>query len=139
MTIKRLQLGRSAQTPALSHPGIVLSAAGSQFSLGNKAAMRIHGSARLAKQDRPQEKKELAAGIFITAVEAFRQVPVCANMIQDHVLFEDDVIDTGQDIVIHFDFNLMESLPLPQASFTFFVHASFFQHYSNTLIIQLQP
>ena len=139
MTTKRLHLGRSAQTPTLEHPGIVLSAAGSHFSLGDKAAMRIHGCARLAKQDRTPEKKELAGGIFIAAVEAFGQVPVCANLIQDHILFEDDVIDAGRDFVIHFDFNLMESLPIPQAPFTFFVHASFFHHCSNTLIIQLQP
>ena len=137
MTPKRLQFGRTPQTPALERPGIVLSAAAGPFSLNNKAAVRIHGCARLAKQDRPRDKTALAAGLFVTAVEAYRQVPVCANLIQDHVLFEEDVIDTGEDVVIHFSFSLMDSLPIPEAPLTCFVHASFFSHVSNSLIVTL--
>ena len=137
MKPKRLQFGRTPETPKLDAPGIALYTPGNVFALDGQAAIRISGCARAAKKDSPADKKALAGGIFITAVEAYEQHALCANLLQHHILFEDDMVDAGKDYVISFSFDLMQSVPIPMAPFTFFVHASFLRHVSNCLVIQL--
>jgi hypothetical protein len=57
-------------------------------------------------------------------------------MIGPHLVFDDDVEDTGSDYLVFFSFNLFETIPIPKAPFTFIVHASLFHHISNFLFIR---
>lgn len=137
MTLPRLTFGRTPETPELKAPGIVLQAARLRFPPDPAQPIPIVGHARQAKARAPADRKALAAGIIIIAIEAHRQQPVSANLLQNHILFEEDIIDAGDDYAIPFAFDLRRSLALPSAPFTFFVHAGFFSHVSNTLVIQL--
>lgn len=137
MTIARLQFGKTPETPELKSPGIVLQAARLRFSPDPAEPIPIVGHARRAKAQAPADIKALAAGIIVTAIEAYGQQPVSANLLQNHILFEEDIVDAGNDYAIPFAFDLRQSLALPAAPFTFFVHAGFFSHVSNILVIQL--
>lgn len=137
MIIPRLTFGRTPETPELNAPGIVLRATRLQFSPDPSQPIPIVGHARQVKTQAPADKKSLAAGIVVIAIEAYRQQPVSANLLQNHILFEEDIIDAGDDYAIPFAFDLRQSLALPNAPFTFFVHAGFYNHVSNSLVIQL--
>jgi hypothetical protein len=136
MNAARLSFGRKAESPTLTEPGIELKCPRDRFSLGDRAPIWVYGCCRIGKDHLNVDKQELPAGIFITAIEIFQQRSVSANVVADYFVFEDDIIEEGGDYVLYFHFNLLESLNIPRAPFTFLLHASFFHYVSNVIPLE---
>lgn len=136
MDTNRIRFGEQPESPVLQGQGIVISVTNHEYPINATEHIWIHGCCRMAKDNHSGDRKDLIKGIFITAIEMFRQQPVTANMIGPHLVFDDDVEDTGSDYLVFFSFNLFETVPIPKAPFSFIVHASFFQHISNFLFIR---
>ena len=135
MTTSRIRFGTQPGSPALTGPGIALAAERREYPTAG-GPVWIHGCCRLAKEDLAGDRKEMMRGVFVTAVEAFRQNSATAALIGEHLVFDDDVEDLGGDYLAFFSFDLMETVPIPKAPFTFTVHASFFHYLSNVLLIR---
>ena len=135
MTTSRIRFGTQPGSPALAGPGIALKAERREYPLAG-GPVWIHGCCRLAKEELAGDRKDLLRGVFVTAVEAFRQNPATAALLGEHLVFDDDVEDAGDDYLAFFSFDLMETVPMPRAPFSFTVHASFFRHVSNVLFIR---
>jgi hypothetical protein len=137
METGRLSFGMNPESPLLQQPGIVLKVLKQEFSVSKKEPIRIHGCCRIVKKDLKVDKKNLPAGIFVTAVEMFGQQPVSSNLLGEHIVLEDDIVDQGSDYIVYFHFNLVETVKIPIAPFSFIIHASFYHYISNFICIEL--
>ena len=137
MKTSRLSFGKQPDSPVLQAPGIILKMPRDGFSLSKKEPIWIYGCCRIGKKELNADKKQFPSGIFITAVELFRQQPVSANVIGDHIIFEDDIVDTGNDYMVFFHVNPFETARIPVAPSSFIMHASFHNHISNFVFIEL--
>lgn len=135
MTTSRIRFGAQPGSPALAGPGIALAADAREYPPAG-GPVWIHGCCRLAKKELAGDRKDLLRGVFVTAVEAFRQSPGSACLLGGHLVFDDDVEDAGDDLLAFFSFDLAETVPVPKAPFSFLVHASFFRYTSNVLFIR---
>lgn len=129
--------GRKPESPLLHKPGIVLKVLQGESPL--KGPVWVYGCCRIGREGFKADKKSLPCAVFVTAIEAYRQRPATSNLIREQIVFEDDVEEEGNDYVIYFQFDLFKTAGLPAAPFTFIVHASFLNHISNFVVVELKP
>jgi hypothetical protein len=129
----RLSFGYTPDSPSVEEEGIVLAAGDPQ---GPDTPVTIHGCCKIGKAHLPSDQTGMPAGIFVTAIELFGQRPVAANLVREHIVLADDVIDTGDSWVTYFKFDLFKTLGIAAVPFTFIVHAACWRHVSNFLWIE---
>ncbi len=134
----RLGFGRKPESPGIQTPGLLLKILAQEFSLSRKEPLWTYGCCRIGKNEWPGDRKEIPGAIFITAVEMFRQQPLSANLLRETIVFEDDVLDAGNDYLLYFHFNLLETVKIPLAPVSFIVHASFGQYLSNFIGVEIK-
>jgi hypothetical protein len=126
MRILSLAFDPSPRTPSLHGLGIILGLAPVPQ---RKACFAFEVTCRMSRSTLVH-KLALPAGIFLTAVHAVSQRPITTHLVQDRVLFEDDVAEGGGYVVVVIRGELdTSSGPIGP----FFLHASCHQFVSNVI------
>jgi len=129
----RLSFGYTTDSPTLEMEGIVLATGDPQ---GADSPVMIHGCCKIRKAHLPGDQADMPAGIFVTAIELFGQKPVAANLVREHIVLADDVLDAGDSWLTYFQFDLYKTLGIAAVPFTFIVHAACCHYVSNFLWIE---
>lgn len=127
MRIRSLTFGRSARTPALRGLGIAITVTKEPQQ---DPGLVVYGTCRLPKADLPVGRQELPRGIVLVAINPITQGSYVVNLVEERLVFEDDVEEVGSDCAVSFRCALepgfMGTLP------TLF-HASCRQYVSDVL------
>jgi hypothetical protein len=129
MKIASLVFDPAPRTPTLKGIGIVLAVTPDP---AQKTRLSFEIACRLERATVGEDKLALPLGVFLTAVRAPTQRPVTTSVVQDRVLFEDDVTDNGTYVVAVMRGQLDTSDgPLGP----FLLHASCYQFISNVIYV----
>ena len=129
MRITSLVFDPAPRTPTLTGLGIAIAVTSNP---ARKACWGFEIACRLERANVLETKLELPAGIFLTAVHSVNQRPLTMNLIEDRVVFEDDVTDNGRYVVAVIRGELdTSSGPIGP----FLLHASCYQFVSNVIYV----
>jgi len=136
MLIRSLSFKPTAKAPALqtSGVGILLSREmrRESESVPEREVLAVYGSCRMPKSAFPSSRLELPRALFLIAINGPDQRPAAWHLasMDRTLLYEDDVLDAGNDWVASFSFVLDESAT---AGDPFLLHVSLFDHVSGFL------
>jgi hypothetical protein len=129
MVIESLSFVRDAQTPTAHQAGIVIA-----VSPGPDARrVLLRGACKIAREDALLQGVDLPRAIFVTAIDAIEQRPFTQPLVDQRLVFPENVTLLGDDYLIEFLalLNAERSMVGP-----YFLHASFFEHASNVVYVQ---
>ncbi|NMO14357.1 hypothetical protein HPC49_02610 [Pyxidicoccus fallax] len=131
MRILSLTFGRTARTPALKAPGIAIAVTREPE---REPGLIVYGTCRARRTDVPAGREALPRGVLLVAVNPVTQGSAVLNLVEDRLVFDDDVEEEGSDYVASFRCVLEPSTSMVAPMF---FHASFRQYVSDVLWVPL--
>lgn len=132
------QIGRTAHSPYLKDPGIVLAPSKNPHFKSLDQPLSILGFCRISKKQCP-DAKSFFAGLTLTAIEIYNQSPTTLNPVGDKLVFQDDIEDLSDEWGAAFRIDPMAWLKVAVRPYAFMLHASFYQYVSNVLYLRMEP
>ncbi|CAM2010072.1 hypothetical protein [Acanthopleuribacter pedis] len=133
-----IEMGRQANSPVLSKPGLALVLPNNPYRMRGGGKPMVYACLREPKQNTGPDQRRLLDGLFVHTVEVHTQTPLSFHLFAKKRVFDDDITDFGDDWCAWFHFDLAALLLVAAPQYGFMLHASSRQFVSNALYVRFE-